>query len=217
MSAPITFYTHPWSRGRVVRWMLEECEANYTVQMLHYGSSMKTAAYTALNPMGKVPTICHGDTVVTEMAAICAYLADQFPARKLAPPVDSPERGTYYRWLFFAAGPVDAATTARQLGLLAPEEKRAAVGYGSYDDTMNTLEFAVRHALARGGFLCGHFSAADLCLTGCLNWGMEFNIIEKRPLFTQYIQPIIERPAYVKAHMLDDQLGQQFQAAGMQG
>ena len=214
MSTPITLYTHPMSRGRMARWMLEECAADYEVQVLQYGTSMKDAAYTTLNPMGKVPTIRHGNTVVTEAAAICAYLADQFPARKLAPPANSPERGTYYRWLFFGAGPVEAAVTAKALGLLAPEDKRVTAGYGTYDDVMNTLEFAARHALSRGGFLCGDFSAADLYLAAQLHWGMQFNIIEKRPLFTQYAQPIVERPACVKANALDDQLAEQLKTKG---
>ncbi|MCL2776986.1 MAG: glutathione S-transferase family protein [Polyangiaceae bacterium] len=214
MSAAITLYTHPWSRGRMARWMLEECGADYEVEVLQYGTSMKAAAYTAMNPMGKVPTICHGDTVVTEVAAICAYLADQFPARKLAPPANSPERGTYYRWLFFGAGPVEAAVTAKALGLLAPEDKRVMAGYGTYDDVMNTLEFAASYALARGGFLCGEFSAADLYLAAQLNWGMQFKTIEKRPLFTQYAKPIVERPACVKAGALDDQLAEQLKTEG---
>ncbi|MDR1969015.1 MAG: glutathione S-transferase family protein [Burkholderiaceae bacterium] len=211
---PITLYTHPWSRGRMARWMLEECGADYEVQVLHYGTSMKAPAYTALNPMGKVPALRHGDTVITETAAICAYLADQFPARRLAPPVDSAERGIYYRWLFFAAGPVEAAVTAKSLGLLAPEDKRAQAGYGSYGDVIDTLEFAVRQALARGGFLCGDFSAADLYLAAQLNFGMQFNTIEKRPLFEQYAQPIGARTAGVKAAALDDQLAEQLKAAG---
>jgi glutathione S-transferase len=211
---PITLYTHPWSRGRIARWMLEECGASYEVQLLHYGASMKAPAYTALNPMGKVPALRHGDTVIAETAAICTYLADQFPARQLAPPVDSPERGTYYRWLFFTAGPMEAAVTAKAFGLLAPEDQRARAGYGSYDDVMSTLEFAIRHALARGGFLCGHFTAADLYLAAQLQFGMQFNTIEKRPLFEQYVQPIGARAACVKAAALDDELAAQLKAAG---
>jgi glutathione S-transferase len=139
--------------------------------VLQYGTRMKAADYTALNPMGKVPTLRDGDTVITETAAICAHLADRFPERRLAPPVGSPERGTYYRWLFFVAGPVEAAVTAKTLGLLAPEDKRAAAGYGTFDDVMTTLEFAVGQARARGGFLCGHFTAADLYLAAQLQAG----------------------------------------------
>ncbi len=214
MNAPITLYTHPHSRGRLTRWMLEECGADYDVQLLHYGASMKAPDYTALNPMGKVPAIRHGELVVTENAAICAYLAEQFPDKQLAPPADSPERGTYYRWLFFAAGPMEAATTAKALGLLAPPERRAAAGYGTYEDVMDATEFAVRAALARGGHLCGAFSAADLYLAGYLSFGMQFGTIEKRPVFEQYAQLIVSRPAAVRANALDDALAQQLPPPG---
>jgi glutathione S-transferase len=213
MSDAITLFTHPHSRGRMARWMLHECGAEYEVKTLDYGTTMKAPEYTAINPMGKVPAIRHGSVVVTETAAICAYLAEQFPERQLAPPAGSPERGAYYRWLFFAAGPVEAAVTAKALGLLAPENKRATAGYGTYGDVMDTLELAVRQALARGGFLCGHFTAADLYLAAQLNFGMMFNTIEKRPAFEQYATPLVTRPACAQANALDDALAGQLQAA----
>ncbi len=106
MTDKLVFYTHPMSRGRIVRWMLEEIGAPYETQVLDYGTTMKAPDYLAINPMGKVPAIMHGDSVVTECAAICAYLADAFPAAGLAPNVTSRDRGAYYRWLFFAAGPL---------------------------------------------------------------------------------------------------------------
>ena len=126
MTAPITLYTHPMSRGRTARWMLEECGATYDTVVLDYGTSMKAPAYLAINPMGKVPALTHGDIVVTEQAAICAYLADLFPEKKLAPAVGSPQRGAYYRWLFFAAAPLEAfrfslhAAIARRPSALTP-------------------------------------------------------------------------------------------------
>ena len=204
MTTDLTLYTNPMSRGRLARWMLEECGADYAVEVLQYGTTMKAPAYTALNPMGKVPALRHGELVVTETAAICAYLAEQFPGKRLAPAADSPERGTYYRWLFFAAGPMEAAVTAKALGLLAPEERRAAAGYGTYEDVMRTLELGVGQALARGGHLCGHFTAADLYLAGHLSFGLQFKTIAPRPLFEQYLQPLLQRPAYVRANALDD-------------
>ncbi|EQD71482.1 glutathione S-transferase domain-containing protein, partial [mine drainage metagenome] len=134
MTTPeLSFYTNPKSRGRIVRWMLEETGAPYSTEVLEYGTSMKAAPYLAINPMGKVPAIRHGDTVVTECAAICAYLADSFPQAGLAPPAHSPARGPYYRWLFFAAGPLEAAWTNRALGVTVPEERAAMVGYGSFE------------------------------------------------------------------------------------
>jgi glutathione S-transferase len=111
MTDELVFYTNPMSRGRIVRWMLEEIGHPYRTELLDFGTTMKAPSYLSINPMGKVPTIRHGDTVVTEVAAICAYLADAFPRAGLAPPPGDRLRGPYYRWLFFAAGPVEAAVT----------------------------------------------------------------------------------------------------------
>ncbi len=119
-------YTHPMSRGRIVRWLLEELGQPYEVQRVDYGPAMKSPAYRAINPMGKVPALRHGAAVVTETAAICAYLADAFPAAGLAPPLSDPARGAYYRWLFFAAGPLEAATTNQALGVVLPEDPQKA-------------------------------------------------------------------------------------------
>src|SRR3712207_2563476 len=118
MADELVFYTNPMSRGRIVRWMLEEVGQPYRTELLDYGTTMKAPAYLALNPMGKVPAIRHGETVVTEAAAIGAYLADAFPQAGLAPPPGDRRRGPYYRWLFFGAGPVEAAVTNTALGLV---------------------------------------------------------------------------------------------------
>ncbi|MBD0274707.1 MAG: glutathione S-transferase, partial [Acetobacteraceae bacterium] len=115
MTDELVLYTNPMSRGRVARWMLEETGCAYRTEVLEHGA-MKSPAYLSVNPMGKVPAIKHGDAVVTETAAICAYLADAFPDAGLAPPPGNPRRGPYYRWLFFAAGPVEAEMTGRALG-----------------------------------------------------------------------------------------------------
>src|SRR3546814_5230664 len=119
----LTFYTNPQSRGRIARWMLEEVGEPYDTVILDYGTTMKDADYLAINPMGKVPAIKHGDTIVTEAGAICAYLADAFPDKGLAPPLADPRRGPYFRWLFFAAGCVEPAVTSKALGLLAPADR----------------------------------------------------------------------------------------------
>ena len=123
MTGDLVFYTNPMSRGRIVRWMLEETGAPYRAEVVQFGAAMKSAAYLAVNPMGKVPAIRHRGAVVTEAAAICAYLADAFPEAGLAPPPAA--RAAYYRWLFFAAGPLEAATTNRFLGWEAPADKQA--------------------------------------------------------------------------------------------
>ncbi|MCA0244319.1 MAG: glutathione S-transferase family protein [Proteobacteria bacterium] len=207
---PITLYTHPWSRGRIARWMLEETGLPYEVRLLEYGTTMKAPDYTAINPMGKVPALTVGDTVVTEAAAICAFLAERVPDRQLAPPPLSPARAPYYRWLFFAAGPVEAAVTAKALGLLAPEDKRTTAGYGTYDDVMTALERVTSEAVAHGGgyIAGGRFSAADLYLAAQLNWGMQFKTIAPRAAFERYVEPLVRREACVRANRLDDELAQ---------
>ena len=201
MTDTLTFYTNPMSRGRIARWMLEEVGAPYETVILDYGTTMKGADYLAVNPMGKVPAIKHGDTVVTEAAAICAYLADAFPDKGLAPPHGSPERGPYYRWMFFAAGPVESAVTGKSLGLLAPAEKKMMAGYGSFEETIDALEQAV----SGSDYICGgQFTAADVYVGSQIGWGTMFGTIEKRPAFEAYTGRLFQRPASVRAREIDD-------------
>jgi glutathione S-transferase len=201
MSKDLIFYTNPMSRGRIVRWMLEEVGQPYRTEILDYATTLKGAEYLAINPMGKVPAIKHGDTVVTEGAAICAYLADAFPDAGLAPP--SADRGDYYRWLFFGAGPVEAAVTARSLGFEPKTEQKRMAGFGSLEDTLNALETAVTGRV----FLAGdRFSAADVYTGSQIGWGMQFGSIDKRPAFTAYWDRVSSRPAAVRARKIDDAL-----------
>ncbi|MDP9103916.1 MAG: glutathione S-transferase family protein, partial [Pseudomonadota bacterium] len=197
------FYTNPMSRGQIIRWMLEEVGAPYTTEILDYADSMKAPSYLAINPMGKVPAIKHGDTVVTECAAICAYLADAFPDAGLAPPVNSAARGAYYRWLFFAAGPVESAVTNKSLGFVVPEGRGVMAGYGSFEQTIDALEGAVSGV----EYLAGDkFSAADVYVGSQILWGMQFGSIEKRPSFEAYGARLTARPAYQKAKDIDGKL-----------
>jgi glutathione S-transferase len=199
--ATLTLYTNPMSRGRIARWMMEEVGEPYETVLLDYGTTMKAPEYLAVNPMGKVPAIKHGDVVVTEGAAICAYLADAFPHLNLAPPPGDPQRGPYYRWMFFAAGPLESAVTGKALGLLAPAEKRAMAGYGTFEDVMDALETAV----ANGPYICGdQFTAADVYVGSQIGWGLQFGTIEKRPSFEAYSARLRERPAAARAGQLDD-------------
>ena len=193
------FYTNPMSRGRVARWMLEEVGAPYSTEIIAYGPPMKSPAYMAINPMGKVPALRHGDTVVTECAAICAYLADAFPAVGLAPPQG--QRGAYYRWLFFAASPLEAAVTDRSLGFEPPEGQRGRVGYGSLAAVLDTLE----RALSQGPYIAGdRFTAADVYLVVHIGWGMESGTIDRRPPFVDYWARLSGREAWQRAAALDD-------------
>ncbi|HEV2746520.1 MAG TPA: glutathione S-transferase family protein [Allosphingosinicella sp.] len=201
MTESITFYTNPMSRGRIARWMLEEVGEPYQTVILDYGTTMKAPDYLAVNPMGKVPAIRHGDTVVTEAAAICAYLADMFPDKGLAPPPGNQRRGPYYRWMFFAAGPVEAAVTGKALGLLAPPDKSMMAGYGSFEATMDALETAV----SGSDYICGdRFTAADVYVGSQIGWGLMFGTIDKRPAFADYVGRLQSRPAAQRARELDD-------------
>lgn len=199
----LMFFTNPQSRGRIVRWMLEELQVPYSTSILDFDTSMKSPTYLAINPMGKVPAITHGDMVVTEAAAICAYLADAFPEAGMAPAPKSLERGTYYRWLFFVAGPLEAAASNHALGLVIPKEREVMMGYGNYDLTINVLETAV----SRGKYLLGDtFSAADVYVGSHIGFGMQFDTIPKRPAFERYWSLISNRPAAIRARELDDAL-----------
>ena len=201
MTETLTFYTNPMSRGRIVRWMLEEVGEPYETVLLDYGTTMKAPEFLAVNPMGKVPAIRHGETVVTEAAAICAYLADMYPDRGLCPPPGNQRRGDYYRWMFFAAGPLEAAVTAKSLGLLAPADKKAMVGYGSYEETVDALD----RWMSDREYVCGEsFSAADVYVGSQIMWGLMFGTIEKRPSFAAYAERLQARPAAARANALDD-------------
>lgn len=210
MADELVFYTHPQSRGRVVRWMLEEVGQPYRTELLDYATTMKAPAYRAINPMGKVPALKHGDAVVTESAAICAYLADAFPAAGLAPPANSPLRAPYYRWLFFAAGPIEAACSNKAIGVVVPEGRERMMGYGTPDLAFGTLESAV----SKSDYLVGDtFSAADVYVGAQIGFGMQFNMIEKRPAFEKYWARLSARPAWQRATKLDDDAAEAMKAA----
>ena len=206
MPADITFYTNPMSRGQIARWMLEEVGQPYDMIILDYGTTMKAADYLAINPMGKVPAIVHQGKVVTETAAICAYLADTFPDAGLAPPLD--QRADYYRWMFFAAGPVEAAVSNKAMGLSVPEDRERSMGYGNYDQTLATLEQAV----SGDQWICGRqFTAADVYVGSQIDWGMSFGTMPVRPAFETYSARLRERPAYKRQKELDGALIAQMQ------
>ena len=205
----LVFYTHPMSRGRIVRWMLEEVGQPYRTEVMDF-ARLKDPAYLAVNPMGKVPAVRHNDVVVTEGAAICAYLADAFPDAGLAPAPGAPERAAYYRWLFFAAGPIEAAVTNRSLGWEVPEGKGGMVGYGSFGAVMDVMEQAV----SAGPYIAGdRFTAADVYFGSQVGWGLQFGSIEKRPAFEAYWQRLATRPAKLRADEIDNGLIAEAEAA----
>ena len=199
----LTLYTNPQSRGRIVRWMLEEIGEPYDVHIKEFGDDIKSTEFLTLNPMGKVPVLIHENTVVTEVAAICAYLADRFPDKQLAPAPDSALRGSYYRWLFFVAGPFEMAMTARAFQWRIDDSNVIAIGCGHIDDTLTTLE----QALAAGPYLCGDsFTAADLLMASYVGWQIMMKNLAPKAVFTDYLERIEARPAAKRANELDDAL-----------
>jgi glutathione S-transferase len=195
MTDIISFYTNPFSRGRIAHWMLEEVGAPYHVELLDFDrKEHKSPEYLTLNPMGKVPALVHRGVVITEAPAICAYLADAFPAAKLAPLPSEPARGTYFRWLFFAAACIEQAGTDRQ-SPRAVEVRPSALGYGTYEDVMNGIE----NAITPGPFILGdRFSAADVYLGSQIGWGLMIKSIEPRPAFAEYVARLAKRPAHAR-------------------
>jgi glutathione S-transferase len=199
--AELTLYTNPMSRGQIARWMVHETGLPHDAVILDYGTTMKADDYLAINPMGKVPAIVHKGQVVTECAAICAYLADVVPEKALAPPPAA--RGDYYRWLFFAAGPLEQAVITRSLGVEVPEDKRAMVGFGGYDDVVGALE----GWLGTHDFVAdGRFTAADVYVGSHVLWGIGFGTLPKLPAFEAYAARLADRPAYQAAKAIDDAL-----------
>jgi len=208
MNTDLVFYTNPMSRGRVARWMLEEVGAPYETKVLDYASSMKAPEYLAINPMGKVPAIVHKGRTVTETAAICAYLADAFPDAELAPALE--DRADYYRWLFFTAGPVEAAFSNKAAGFIPDADKQRMFGYGNFDLAVDTLEVAVNGK----EFIAGNrFSAADVYVASMLAFMMGFRLLEPRPAFSAYVERLELRPAWKRAKEIDDALVPQGQPA----
>ena len=201
MPNAITLYTNPMSRGQIARWMLEEVGQPYDMVVLDFESDMKSADYLAINPMGKVPAIVHAGKTVTECAAICAYMADAFPAAGLAPSTD--DRADYYRWLFFAAGPVEAAITNNALGFVLPEGRARMGGYGTFDHSI----YAQEQAVSGTAWICGdRFTAADVYVGSQIDWGLSFGSIPSRPAFEAYAARLRERPAYRRQKELDNAL-----------
>lgn len=199
--AELVFYTNPMSRGRIVRWMLEEMGIDYTTEIIAYGLEMQTPDYRAINPMAKVPAIRHGEIIITEGAAICAYLADAFPAAGLAPPQE--ERGAYYRWLFFGAGCLDPAAINHGLGVSVSAEQEGMVGYRSLTATLDALEWR----LGDVPYLAGDaFTAADVYVGQQLTWGIEMQVVRNRPVLEGYVARLKERPANRRATRIDSDL-----------
>ncbi len=209
MSEEVVFYHNPMSRGRMVHWMLEEIGVPYRIELVSFDKGEhKKAAFLAVNPMGKIPTIVHRGTAVTETGAIITYLADAFPAAKLAPGIDEVARGTYLRWMFFGQGCIEPAIIDRMLAR-PPGDKPMALGYGCYDDVVNTVE----KALQPGPYILGdRFSAVDVYIGSQLGFGMMTKSLEPRPVFQSYLALLAQRPAYQRFNEQSDKLAAQMKS-----
>ena len=203
----LIFYTNPQSRGRIVRWMLEEVGQPYETEIVPY-DQMKSERYLAVHPLGKVPAIKHGGHVVTECAAICAYLADVFPQAGLGPRDD--EKADYYRWLFYAAGPWEQAGTNHAMGWDPPEDKQRMFGFGTYEKAIGVVD----ELLTLRDYVCGNrFTAADVYVGSQIMFPMQFGMLAERDSFIRYRDRLQAREAYKRASELDDRAQQQIQAA----
>ena len=205
--ADLIFYTNPQSRGRIVRWMLEEIGEPYETEVIPY-DQIKSERYLAVNPMGKVPAIKHRDHVVTECAAICAYLADIFPQAGLAPRDE--EKADYYRWMFYAAGPAEAAVSNQTMGWVPTPERERMFGYGNFDKVVAVLDelFSLRD------FVCGdRFTAADVYVGSQIMFPLQFGMLPERESFTRYRDRLQSREAYKRANEIDERVIAEMQQA----
>ena len=204
--ADLIFYTNPQSRGRIVRWMLEEVGKPYETELIAY-DQLKSERYLAVNPMGKVPAIKHRDHVITECAAICTYLADVFPEAMLGPSSD--EKADYYRWLFYAAGPLEAAVSNQAMGWVPTAERERMFGYGNFDRVVAVLDelFSLRN------YVCGNrFTAADVYVGSQIMFPLQFNMLPERDSFLKYRDRLQQRPAYKRATEIDEKIIAEMQA-----
>ena len=197
----VDFFTNPMSRGQIARWALHEIGVEYEQQLLEYGTTMRAPEFLRINPMGKVPAIVHDGNVVTECAAICAYLADAFPDCGLKS--TNAERANYYRWMFFAAGPVEAAVTNHSAGFDPVPEKEMMFGYGNFDRVIDALEGHFNDH----EYVCGdRFTGADLYVGSQVIWGMLFCSMPKRDALLRYSNLLTARPAHKEAKAIDGSL-----------
>jgi glutathione S-transferase len=201
--AKLTLYHAAPSRSSIARWMLEEIGEPYEIELLNLSAGdQQKPDYLAINPMGKVPALRHGDVIITESAAICTYLAETFPKAGLNVPIGDPRRGIYLKWLFFGPGCVEPAMIDRA----APrkeEARRGMLGYGDFDTVMNVLAKAVE----KGPWLLGEqFTTADVVIGANIRFGMMFKLIPERKEFFDYAARIAARPAAQRAQEKDKEL-----------
>jgi glutathione S-transferase len=201
--AKLTLYHAAPSRSSIVHWMLEELGEPYDIHLVSFKKGEnRQPAFLAINPMGKLPALRHGDVVITEAAAICTYLADEFPRAGLNVPIGDPRRGIYLKWLFFGPSCIEPAMTDRAFPR-KEEPRRGMLGYGDFDTVMDV----VAKAVAKGPYLMGEqFTAADVVIGSGLRWGMQFKLLPERPEFVAYAGRLAQRPALRRSEAKDKEL-----------
>ena len=199
----LTLYTNPHSRGGMVRWMLEECGADYDTVAVAFGAEIKAPAYRAINPLGKVPALAHGDTVLTETLAIITWLAEHYPDKALIPEAGSDARGEYYRWLCFALH-LEYAAVDRMRAIESSAELRTAIGYGDFDTAFAVLKARLQD---RAHIVGEHFTALDLYYSGLLQWLIQrAQVLPADSVYLDYMNRHLARPAHQRAIALDEAL-----------
>lgn len=193
---PVKLYFNPRSRATLIRWLLEELTLDYDVESVSYeDGSMRSSEFLELNPMGKIPILVDGDTVVTETVAIAIYLADRYrDAVQMAPALDDPKRGDYLRWMVFQAACIEPAMIQKRTGF---ETVRASSSWGNVDLVVKTLESRLENTDA---FLLGdEISAVDIILGGSIGWALHFDLFPKHPALVNYSQRLTGRPAFARS------------------
>jgi glutathione S-transferase len=204
-SPQLTLFHASPSRSSIVHWMLEELGEPYRLEVLNLrAGDQRKPAYLAINPMGKVPTLKDGDVVVSEVAAICCYLADTYPKAKLAPPIGDKRRGDYLKWLFYGPSCLEPAMIDKALN--RPPAPRTTAGWADYDTVIEVLRSAVG---AREYLLGEQFTAADIIIGSGLRWGMLFKMFPDLPEFVTYVDRLKARPAMQRQLAKDEVLAKQ--------
>lgn len=205
----LIFYHAPRSRSAGVRMLLEELNADYELQAFDLRTGQhRQPEYLSINPMGKVPALRHGDTVITEQAAVYLYAAELYPEAGLSPSVGDPLRGAYLRWMVFYNSSFEPAIVDRSMD--RPPAARSTSPYGDFDAVMN----AIAAQLETGPYLLGErFTAADVLWGAALNWTTMFKLVPETPAIRAYIDRVMARPAIRRAQADDDALAAKYDAA----
>jgi glutathione S-transferase len=208
MTKPLVLHYHPFSRAANVVWMLEEAGVPYELQFVDFtAGANRSPEFRRLNPMGKLPTLIDGETVVTESAAIGVYVADRYAYGALAPKVDEPARATYLRWSFYAPSVIEPGAYAQASKW---EYRASSAGWGRYEDMLDTIEGAI----GAGPYLLGErFSMADVIFGGTVRYMLQFKMLESRPAFVSYVERLSARPA---AQAAQTKNAEQIAAHGLQ-